>query len=423
MGSLSYILLNFLVLCYFGKVYCGVPVFIWESSAITEKEDVVPALSQLDVDEFTNHLVKKIHIHKPLIVVFLEETLSVEDFSWKDNLYRGSFPQLKNITSMSAKLEFIPSVDDPMTSLRELIVSHDYIWKKYDGVKLPVESGIILVVKMKDPLNYEDRPQMLRRHDGYIAEIYSQLLAKHSRIIAIFTGKQSSWVEFESNRVKRHAEYLTGVTYIVGDISIHSSSYPVLYDGTKEFTLSGIPDIVFDNRSATGYTRMVLKYTSSVKKVLRFKFPKSEGHWSLSEVEYEDDNGKSFHLLPSKENKLDPIGNKLSSFAISTSPVSFQYFDPNGTRNISLVFNDMKLKAYDDLTTDEGNENHFLLSEASNKDTPTRQYFTEAIWSGLIVTFILGIILAWGITMLLDIRTMDRFDDPKGKTISVSTLE
>lgn len=245
MGSISYIFLKFLILCYFGKVYCGVPVFIWESSAITEKEDAVPALSQLDVDEFTNHLVKKIHIHKPLIVVFLEETLSVEDFSWKDNRYKGSFPQLKNITSMSAKLEFIPSVDDPMTSLRELIVSHDYVWKKYDGVKLPIESGIILVVKMKDPLNYEDRPQMLRRHDGNIAEIYSQLLAKHSRIIAIFTGKQSSWVEFESNRVKRG---LTDIyTYIVGDIQLHTSKAPVVFDGPNNFTLSNIPEVVSGN--------------------------------------------------------------------------------------------------------------------------------------------------------------------------------
>lgn len=421
MGSISYIFLKFLILCYFGKVYCGVPVFIWESSAITEKEDVVPALSQLDVDEFTNHLVKKIHIHKPLIVVFLEETLSVEDFSWKDNRYKGSFPQLKNITSMSAKLEFIPSVDDPMTSLRELIVSHDYVWKKYDGVKLPIESGIILVVKMKDPLNFEDRPQMLRRHDGNIAEIYSQLLAKHSRIIAIFTGKQSSWVEFESNRVKRDLSQT--YSYIVGDIQLHTSNAPVLYDGINNMTLSGIPEVVYDNRSSMGYTRMVMKYTqnnyegSSGKVILRLKFPKSEGRWTFSEVEYEDDSGKSFHLLPSKENKINPIGAKIGSPAVSSVPVTFQYIDSNGTRNISLVFSDIQVEAYN-LNYKQLN----LLSSTtdSNQGPP---YFTEAIWSGLIVTFILGIILAWGITMLLDIRTMDRFDDPKGKTISVSAVE
>lgn len=45
------------------------------------------------------------------------------------------------------------------------------------------------------------------------------------------------------------------------------------------------------------------------------------------------------------------------------------------------------------------------------------------IWSGLFVTLILAMIMIWGITMILDVRTMDRFDDPKGKTITVTASE
>lgn len=47
-------------------------------------------------------------------------------------------------------------------------------------------------------------------------------------------------------------------------------------------------------------------------------------------------------------------------------------------------------------------------------------FTTVPIWSGLFVTLILLLILTFGITMMLDIRTMDRFDDPKGKTITVT---
>lgn len=235
----------FLYFYFISSVFGGVPVLIWESSLVTEKEDVVPALSQLDIDEFSNHLIKKVHVHKPLIVVFLEETLSVEDFSWQDTKHRGSFPQVKNITGMSSKLEFIPSVDDPIASLKELTVSHDYAWKKFDGEKLPSESGIILVVKMKDPLNNEDRPEMLRRHDGNIADIYSQLLAKHSRIIAVYSGKQSSWVEFESNRVRREAieeeASENGIEFQHDDIKIYTTSPPILYDNGNNITLSTKP--------------------------------------------------------------------------------------------------------------------------------------------------------------------------------------
>lgn len=45
------------------------------------------------------------------------------------------------------------------------------------------------------------------------------------------------------------------------------------------------------------------------------------------------------------------------------------------------------------------------------------------IWSGLFITFLLVLILSFGISMMMNIKTMDRFDDPKGKTITISAAE
>jgi V-type H+-transporting ATPase S1 subunit len=50
-------------------------------------------------------------------------------------------------------------------------------------------------------------------------------------------------------------------------------------------------------------------------------------------------------------------------------------------------------------------------------------FFTPPIWSGLFVTSILALIMMWGLVMIMDIRTMDQFDDPKGKTITISVSE
>ena len=50
-------------------------------------------------------------------------------------------------------------------------------------------------------------------------------------------------------------------------------------------------------------------------------------------------------------------------------------------------------------------------------------FFTVPIWSGLFVCAILAIILTSGLLMIMDIKTMDRFDDPKGKTITINTSE
>jgi hypothetical protein len=50
-------------------------------------------------------------------------------------------------------------------------------------------------------------------------------------------------------------------------------------------------------------------------------------------------------------------------------------------------------------------------------------FFSVPIWSGLFVVFILLSITFYGIMMMMDIRTMDRFDDPKGKTITINAAE
>lgn len=50
-------------------------------------------------------------------------------------------------------------------------------------------------------------------------------------------------------------------------------------------------------------------------------------------------------------------------------------------------------------------------------------YFSPAIWGALFVVIIMLFVLSYGFTMIMDIRTMDRFDDPKGKTITINTQE
>ena len=50
-------------------------------------------------------------------------------------------------------------------------------------------------------------------------------------------------------------------------------------------------------------------------------------------------------------------------------------------------------------------------------------FFTPAIWMGLITSLIMLLILTYGLHMIMQVRTMDRFDDPKGPSISVPLSE
>lgn len=50
-------------------------------------------------------------------------------------------------------------------------------------------------------------------------------------------------------------------------------------------------------------------------------------------------------------------------------------------------------------------------------------FMSAPILAGLFVTFMLAAIVALGICMMMDLKTMDRFEDPKGKTITVTATE
>ena len=49
--------------------------------------------------------------------------------------------------------------------------------------------------------------------------------------------------------------------------------------------------------------------------------------------------------------------------------------------------------------------------------------FSIGLWVGLLLSFFFALICAWGFSMLANIQTMDRFDDPKGKPIHVPQTE
>lgn len=50
-------------------------------------------------------------------------------------------------------------------------------------------------------------------------------------------------------------------------------------------------------------------------------------------------------------------------------------------------------------------------------------FFTPGIWMALLTLLILLLIFIYGLHMIMQLNTMDRFDDPKGPSISVPQTE
>lgn len=47
-------------------------------------------------------------------------------------------------------------------------------------------------------------------------------------------------------------------------------------------------------------------------------------------------------------------------------------------------------------------------------------FFTSGIWMGIASSLFMAFILAIGVYLMTSINTMDRFDDPKGKPLTIA---
>lgn len=252
----SLCLLCALSLALLNLAYGNVPVALWESSK-SDRINYFPAFHRMKSEEFQQYILKKVHGEQPvpLMVVFSEENLSIEDFSWQDSEGQGYFPQLKYITDNAANDEFLTSVQEPVDAIQNLS-QFGYPIQTLDSKdfsEVPDDCGKILIVKLQEAESYEDRPDLLRGHDIKINEIYSQLLSKCSHVIGLLTGIQSSWVEPEEvSRMRRSPAIGNEVGKNVSDLSATEEDEPyTLYQDNKGLSLlysSEAPHLVIEGK-------------------------------------------------------------------------------------------------------------------------------------------------------------------------------
>ncbi|GFG28652.1 hypothetical protein Cfor_06578 [Coptotermes formosanus] len=396
-----------------------VPVLLWESSKPTDVKITSPALKKYGTDEFADFFVNKLSVFgkKPLVVVFTEETLSVEDFSWQDLAKSSAFPYLESAISKAANVGFIPSVDNPVRALRKL-EKLGYQWQTVrdpDTMPVPQLGGVVMEVKLEDAKGDEDRPDFLRRHDNVISRVYSRLVSQRDNVVGVYTGRFNSWIEPENepvlHRVRRLlAEPTANDSYVLinkTSILLYASNKPSLTVSGVHSNLTLLSGTVTRKETPTFQSiRAKFSTSSNDQVILEFFFynsTSSAGYWSLENITYSVN-------IPNATDKII----FRPEFSI-IAPVMFSYHCSSGTvfqaTNASLTFENFQAQPYMDKTA--------AFGDAYNCEL----FFTPPIWSGIFVTSILALIMIWGLVMIMDIRTMDQFDDPKGKTITVNVSE
>lgn len=180
------------------------------------------------------------------------------------------------------------------------------------------------------------------------------------------------------------------------------SSQPLLLqvNGTRYYLPNIKPDliIVVNNR-----LNLIIP-VSGVKFTLRFNFALQNGYWSLLFVRVEGT------IIPNSNNI------SLTTPINIGAPTRFSYHC-TGETVLSDSSGSVSLTMYDlQLQIDAKKDKFDAASDCVN-------FTTVPIWSGIFVTALLGVGLIIALIAIMDIKTMDKFDNQKTKQLSITISE
>ncbi|VVD01163.1 unnamed protein product [Leptidea sinapis] len=382
----------------------SVPVFFWgDIDGPTIKSNPLVEVSEL---EFKNILEDKLKDDQ-FTVIFADETLSIEDLSRKNSQGESAFPYLH---SNIGDVLYLPSVENPIKVLKKLEDSNkvDHVKLTENGLSAEIEKddGKILFITLKDAREGESRSDLLRRHNDFMEDMVSKLQEHYSKVVAIYTAEFPSWtVPDTHSRVRRQVQSAAYQTFNLNGLRMF----------TKNIILSSQAGVVYFSAPTNTETVMngtLLNATLSFgDKSITLNFEEKSGYWFFDTVVYtESTTTPTTEFLYGKSEVY-----ALSGFSYRCGQ-NATFTSNNSTTQYTLTFQDLKVQPY---FKDTNSTEPPKFGDSYN----CVGFFSVPIWSCLFVTFILLAITFYGIMMMMDIRTMDRFDDPKGKTITINAGE
>ncbi|CAL7938470.1 unnamed protein product [Xylocopa violacea] len=368
----------------------AVPVLLWGGSVKSDlSRSAVNPFLKTTSEEFDLFL-RKLLENSPPVLLYMKENLCTEDLvKHKQHLQKVA----------GDSLHYFSAVEKAVNTIEDLPM-YNQTYNDYVDV---VPDGQLLIV----PINNLD----------IIPETYKAVKDSNPNSIAVLTGKSCSYRR--SERVKRDANENTTVKPFKVSSSrvlLYSSRALLLKpgEGRDEIQLTLKPTVSDEPGPKKSSFSLVLQFNGTediIKHKLAFIFEvKTAGYYTLKTVNYTyftNTNNEEKHSLVTDTNIVFPF-----NFSYHCS----QYII---FKNSTTVLNITDLQVQLDAKQSYKDNNTKIFNDAYD----CVGFTTIPIWTGVFVTAILALIMIWGLSMIIDIRTMDRFDDPKGKTITIAAQE
>lgn len=336
------------------------------------------------------------------------------------------------------------NVQQPIDYLKSLDSDQPEIVVNSDGGVIPTivpEKGKFLFITFNDipSSSAESRAALLQSHDKIISELTKQISALHDNVIIIYTGESSNMMARQKREAEENKDSSANMTAPLPAAAIASaaSESPITTTTQKEVHEEKVVKKTIslltgkdDDKSFYNLDNVLIYYRNitivSDKNEVLFEsnmpvLTKHEEYWTVdmsdgvSHFSFNIINLSGRWYVDGAKWKGNDIKSKTiiganDGFGFHCSPtIEFKQ-----GKNIVLRWRQLQI---------EPNFVETVKMEKFGDSFDCVGFTSPGIWAGLFITFILIFILTIGMCWMLDIRTMDRFDDPKGKTITISVNE
>nr|XP_033778662.1 V-type proton ATPase subunit S1 isoform X2 [Geotrypetes seraphini] len=386
------------------------------------------------------------------VLLFLQDKLSLEDFTAYGGVFSNkqdtAFPALESVLESSPSSLMLPSVEWYAAStlsacLKEKLGTSPLHIDQATLQELKLNGSIpsLLVVRLPYTISTSlmTPKEVFSGNDAVLGQVISVLKAEDVPYTAILTATRPSRASRDISSVGSTGRQLLQVP------TAASATYPPLaypennpcilfwaknislaYDKEHTVDLTNQTfrsSIVSTEGSTCNNETAVLALT--YKNIFRglpvtLTFRMFNRHYPIS--------GRSWFIL----NRLEVAFNSSTAFFNAsqvTAPSSYSFhcgllsnFPGHGSilvPNDADSFTQLWLVFFEGFQIQGFNVTSGNFSYASD----CSGFFSAGIWMGLVTTFLLVFILTYGLHMVMSLKTMDRFDDPKGPSISVPLTE
>ncbi|XP_044161665.1 V-type proton ATPase subunit S1 [Bufo gargarizans] len=382
------------------------------------------------------------------VLLFLQEKLSVEDFTAFGGVYGNkqdsAFPNLENIMESSPSSLVLPAVDWYAANILPT-----YLKEKLGVSPLHVDQSTLLELRLNESipsllivqLPYANSAgvmaakDVLRANDEVIGQVLSTLKSEGIPYTALLTALRPS-------RVTRENDFAVGSfgRQLLATATPTPAYPPLSYNGTQNipcilFWASNITvsmdreveltnatfretgDITSGSFCNSSAARLELNYNGGIRIVFELAsrwYPVSGRPWfTLNRVLLFNGTVNATFLAPQVN---APSNYSFHCQYVSNLPTHGPLLVKNTTddspaSNWRLTITDFQIQAFN------------VTSVQFNYASDCAGFFSPGIWMGLITTLLFVFILTYGLHMVMSLKTMDRFDDPKGPSISVPQNE